>query len=243
MIWKTSDSGNNWFTFCVAPEPLKRIKALYPHKVIASGGDFEYGASCVQTVDTGKTWIYDVIGPHDDTSYFGIGLALAFRTPSEVWVPLGFGQAWALSLDSGSKSSPWMKIPTPNGESVYDALFINPSFGWACGYEGVLLKYNTGIIGIISNENIIPSNSILFQNYPNPFNPLTTISYYIAKSSLVRITVYDITGKEVYKSLEGFRTEGLHKFKFSSNHLASGVYIYKIDAGDFTEAKKMVLFK
>jgi hypothetical protein len=242
MIWKTTDFGGNWLTYCVAPEPLKRIKVLSPGKIIAAGGDYEFGSSSVQSVDSGNSWIYDVIGSNDSNSFFGIGEALAFRTPREVWVPLAFGQAWGLSLDSGSKTSPWLYIPTPNLLSVYDAMFVTPSFGWACGYPGVLLQYNPEVIGIGSNNNV-PLNSVLYQNYPNPFNPATTISYYLAKKSPVRITIFDITGRIVFLSNEGYQGEGMHRFKFSSSNLASGVYFYRIEAGDFIESKKMVILK
>jgi hypothetical protein len=213
---------------------------------MAVGGDYEYGSISAQSFDgalTDTSWIYDLIGPNDSLSFFGIGQAIAFRTPSELWVPLAFSQKWALSLDSGSITSSWQEINAPDSTSVYDAVFITPTFGWACGTSGALLKYNTAIIGITKNENEVPFKNTLFQNYPNPFNPTTTISYYLEKKAFTKITIYDLLGKEVKSFVQGIRPAGTHKFKFPAVNLASGIYIYKIEAGDFTQSKKMVILK
>ena len=245
MIWKTTDSGLNWLTYCVTFEPLRRIKSLYPHKIIATGGDYEYGPVTAQAYDSGSsgTWIYDLIGPTDTTYYNGIGYALAFRTPQELWVPLQYSQSWGLSLDSGSKSGNWYQIPTPDSSQIFDALFVNSRNGWACGNNGVLLKYNSAIIGITNNGNTLPERFKVFQNYTNPFNPSTTISYYLHTKSSVKIIVYDLLGKEVRLLNEGIKPAGNYKTIFSSHGLASGIYFYKIIAGDFIQSKKMVILK
>ena len=237
IIWKTTDSGVNWNSFCVAPEPVNRILVINHLKIMSTGGDREFGASTVQSLDGGNTWFYDTLG------FFGTGNALAYRTPKELWVPLTFSQTWAVSLDSGSYQSSWQIIPSADSIAVYDAVFKSPSFGWACGTYGGLLKYNSAIIGISEKENIVPYQSMLYQNYPNPFNPQTTIKYYISKIANVRMIIYDITGREVMNNLLGVKSPGNYEFKFSSKNYASGVYIYKLQAGDFSETKKMVILK
>ena len=238
MMWKTTDSGLNWTTYCVTPEPLERVKPISQQRILATGGDYEYGLSLVNSYDGGNTWLYDT-----SVHVFGIGKALAFRTPSELWIPTAVGQSWALSLDSGGFGKPLYILPAPDSTSVYDALFVTPTFGWACGTNGALLKYNSDIIGVPGSGNTVPLRSLLYQNYPNPFNPSTTISYNLAKKSFVVITVYDLLGKEVKKFMEGIRPSGTHKFKFSSDGFSSGVYFYRIDAGDFTQSRKMVILK
>jgi photosystem II stability/assembly factor-like uncharacterized protein len=235
IIWKTTDSGLNWFTYCVTPEPLADIKAINSNKVISSGGDFEYGAITAQTSNSGSIWHYDTTG------FFGIGKNLAFRTPSELWLPLAFAQTWAVNLDSGSINSSWYRINAPDSTSVYAAEFVSPVSGWAFGSYGAIMKYNSSVIGILENQ--VPSQLTLFQNYPNPFNPSTTISYQLVKPEFVKITVYDLLGKQVRLIIEGMKPAGLNKFKFVNMNLASGVYIYKVEAGKFSEMKKMVLLK
>jgi hypothetical protein len=97
------------------------------------------------------------------------------------------------------------------------------------------------VTGIKGNES--PVSFKLNQNYPNPFNPTTTISYQIPKQSLVTLKVYDALGREVETLVNGVEQPGQKSVNFNSGNLSSGVYYYKISAGDFTEMKKMVVLK
>jgi uncharacterized protein (DUF1501 family) len=84
------------------------------------------------------------------------------------------------------------------------------------------------------------------QNYPNPFNPSTEITYSIFKDSNVSIRIYDAAGKEVQTLVNEFKSAGTYKVTFdvtSNRNLASGVYFYRLNAGDFTDVKKMILVK
>jgi hypothetical protein len=83
----------------------------------------------------------------------------------------------------------------------------------------------------------------LAQNYPNPFNPATTISYTIPKSGLVSLKVFDIAGKEVATLVNEVKNAGSYNFKFNAANLSSGVYFYRLQAGEFVETKKMFLLK
>lgn len=84
----------------------------------------------------------------------------------------------------------------------------------------------------------------LYQNYPNPFNPSTSIEFFLPKQSLVNLKVYDIVGKEIATLVNnGVRKEGLHSINFDGSNLSSGIYYYKISAGEFTDIKKMMLVK
>lgn len=93
----------------------------------------------------------------------------------------------------------------------------------------------------ITNTN--PGKFELTQNYPNPFNPNTVISYSVAKSENVSIRVYDITGKEVATLVNEVKGPGSYNVMFNAANLSSGVYFYRIIAGNFTEVKKMTLVK
>lgn len=83
----------------------------------------------------------------------------------------------------------------------------------------------------------------LNQNYPNPFNPTTIISYSLPVSNHVTIKVFDILGNEVTTLLNEQKESGLHIIKFDASNLSGGVYFYKIQAGDYTETRKIVLQK
>ncbi len=85
----------------------------------------------------------------------------------------------------------------------------------------------------------------LSQNYPNPFNPTTTISYSIANDAMVRLRIYDLLGKEVAVLVNEYKTAGNYNYQLSTINyqLSSGVYHYKIEAGDFSEVKRMIVVK
>ena len=91
--------------------------------------------------------------------------------------------------------------------------------------------------------SIIPKEYKLYQNYPNPFNPVTTIKYELPVNSKVTLTIYDILGKEVTKLVDKEQEAGKYEIKFNSGKLASGVYVYRIKAGEFMMSKKMILVK
>jgi len=100
---------------------------------------------------------------------------------------------------------------------------------------------SASVTGISGNET--PNLFKLGQNYPNPFNPSTKIDYSIAKTSNVKITVYNTLGKEVASFNNQNQAAGNHFVIFNANSLSTGVYYYKIEAGDFTDIKKMTLIK
>ena len=88
-----------------------------------------------------------------------------------------------------------------------------------------------------------PVSFKLEQNYPNPFNPVTRINYSIAKVSDVKITVFNTLGKQVASFLNEKQDPGSHFVLFNANSLSTGVYYYKIEAGSFSDVKKMILMK
>jgi hypothetical protein len=83
----------------------------------------------------------------------------------------------------------------------------------------------------------------LDQNYPNPFNPSTTIKYQINELSHVLIIVYDVLGNEVATLVNEEKYAGHYKLEFNATGLQSGVYFYKLQAGNFIQTKKMILMK
>jgi hypothetical protein len=99
------------------------------------------------------------------------------------------------------------------------------------------------ITSIEYNNLSVVENYELSQNYPNPFNPSTVISFAIPASGLVTLKVFNLLGEEVAKLVNGIKKAGNYKVSFNASNLASGVYIYKIQAGKFSAAKKMMLIK
>jgi hypothetical protein len=89
----------------------------------------------------------------------------------------------------------------------------------------------------------IPKKYILYQNYPNPFNPVTHIRYGLPKASDVKIDLYNILGQKVVTILEDHKPAGYHTVDFDGSSVATGVYIYRIEADKFQDVRKMVLIK
>lgn len=96
---------------------------------------------------------------------------------------------------------------------------------------------------IETEVNFMPNEFSLSQNYPNPFNPNTNISFSLPKASNVKITVYNAIGKEISVLVNGNYEAGLHTISWNANNISSGMYFYKMEAGNFTATKKLVLMK
>lgn len=97
-------------------------------------------------------------------------------------------------------------------------------------------------VGITGNSEI-PKYYGLSQNYPNPFNPSTKITYSVPKSGNVLISVFDMLGREAATLVNETKEAGIHSIDFNAANLSSGIYFYRIDAGSFTDVKKMMLIK
>jgi len=107
----------------------------------------------------------------------------------------------------------------------------------------ILLKTATLSVGIKNISNSIPDKFALYQNEPNPFNPMTNITFDLPQKSYVKLTVYDLLGRNIISLVKGTLDVGKHIINFNGSTLSSGLYFYKIEAGNFTETKKMLFLK
>ncbi len=105
------------------------------------------------------------------------------------------------------------------------------------------LESPTEIITSVKKISEMPSKYSLSQNYPNPFNPTTVITYSIPKENIVTIKVFDILGNEVASLVNEEKPAGKYSINFNAGKLPSGIYFYRMEAGSFMEAKKLILLK
>ena len=132
-------------------------------------------------------------------------------------------QSTSLCIDAGDPATP----PDPNGTPPdIGAFYYDPM-----GVEEEVV------------DRIVPTAFRLYSNYPNPFNPSTTISFELPSASPVQLAVYDIMGHRVATLLNEWRDIGTHRVSFDASQLASGIYFYKMQTGEFSAVKKMVLLK
>ncbi len=99
------------------------------------------------------------------------------------------------------------------------------------------------VVGNHNNQGTVPSEYSLAQNFPNPFNPSTNIKFELPISGHVKLTVFDLTGREISVLINESRQAGVYNVDFDASLFASGIYFYKLVAGDFTDTKKMLLIK
>lgn len=108
------------------------------------------------------------------------------------------------------------------------------------------IRYDTvsiAPIGIQPISSQVPAQFWLYQNYPNPFNPVTNIRFDLPRSGNVKMTIYDIMGREVAVPVNGYYGAGKYNVDFDASNIASGIYFYKIETGNYNSIKKMILIK
>jgi hypothetical protein len=123
----------------------------------------------------------------------------------------------------------WWRVNAKNyyGTSVYSSVF----------------NFTTTVTGISKNGAEIPGKFMLYGNYPNPFNPVTNIRFDLPNHSEVSLQVYNIEGKLIDNLVKGVFEAGIYNISYDAGSLPSGIYFYKLTAGNYTQTRKMVLVK
>ncbi len=153
--------------------------------------------------------------------------------------------SWQWSFTGGTPATSNLQNPENinySAPGIYPVkLVVSNSYGSDTLTKTQYVFVTTGT-GIVKNEETAHDFK-LHQNYPNPFNPSTTINFAIPKSLMVRISVFDILGKEVEVLVNEQLTAGTYKTEWNASKYSSGVYFYSITSGEFNEVKRMILTK
>jgi hypothetical protein len=181
-----------------------------------------------ETVDTDYLVLQHNSGGAIFPPFTGPGLLLHFESPTDppALVADCFVRPTSMTLD---KKSGKMYVSEHAGRVV------------VLDVSSTLEK--TGISSEIVQTDYIPAEIVLEQNFPNPFNPSTTIKFALPEKSNVILTVFNMIGEKVKDLFAGEMESGYHQINFDAANLPSGVYVYKISAGNFTSSKKMLLIK
>jgi photosystem II stability/assembly factor-like uncharacterized protein len=236
-VLKTNNAGLNWYQVLGAGKIFWKSISFVNNMT----GWVTDGSSLRQTTNGGQSWNF-LNG--------GSNRFINFVNPSTGWSS-GIIQSAYISrtIDGGSS---WQQQTVLFNNMYFTKLhFINQSTGWAVGYSYVNPVYSSIILrttngGFTAVEQIssnIPQAFTLSQNYPNPFNPSTNFQFSIPKPGLVNITIYDALGRKVETLVNQELKPGTYKVDWSASAYPSGVYFYRLSAGDYTETKKMVLIK
>ena len=149
---------------------------------------------------------------------------------------------------------PWSAISTGSLVSSSPTTIVRSVVGQ--GFVGIMQGANTLIetgfladtlfrmlVASVAERGVLPKEYALLQNYPNPFNPSTTIKYELPRASDVTLCIFDVLGREVSMLLNDRRDAGVHAVKFDGSNLTSGVYFYRLRAGDFAQTKKLLILR
>jgi len=142
-------------------------------------------------------------------------------------------------------TSSWINQWSSNPAVYPCGLAFDPATGrlWeSCWSKDSIYVFDV-VTGIEHEQETMPSNYHLSQNFPNPFNPETTIRYGVPKSSRVSLTVMDVLGRQVATLVNEVKPAGNYQIDWNSSAWSSGIYFYRLQAGGFTEIRKMVLMK
>ena len=182
---------------------------------------------------------------------FGGTLGLTY-SPSSLSVSVGDTVEWRGDFSSHPLSSTTIPAGAASWHhatgTVFDYVVTVPGsynyrcdIHWSLGMVGSFVATATGVEADPTGTG--PTSFILYQNYPNPFNPSTTIRYGLPRRSPVRLTVFNSLGQAVATFSQEEQGPGFHEVRFDASHLASGVYLYRLQAGNLMQTRKLLLQK
>ncbi len=196
-----------------------------------------YGAGMFRSTDYGNTWEASYDGLNSRYIYHihvgDDGIVYASGWSAGVFASTDNGQSWI----SGGLEGLGINLVYSNSTSTKGI----ESRIYAASANGTI--YYTDVPFTSVESEAIVYNYDLQQNYPNPFNPSTTISYQIPTDGIVTLKIYDILGREITTLLNEYKTKGKYNIQFNAKNLASGMYIYQLKSGNYTNAKKLMLIK
>ncbi len=226
VVLRTTNSGSTW-EYLSTGVMQQLLDICFVDSV--NGFLLDANGSILKTTDGGSNWNNYSTGAYLQRISF---------IDKNNGIAIGWNGVVILTTDAGET---W----NPEISGTYNYLFELSKAGanWVVlGECGTVLKSTYDIVAVL-DETQVPNSFILNQNYPNPFNPSTKISYSIPLLSKVQIKVYDILGNEVETLVNEEKSVGSYDVIWNAKDLASGIYFYRINAGDFIQTKKMILLK
>jgi photosystem II stability/assembly factor-like uncharacterized protein len=234
ITYKTTNGGTNWVSQITGTNNF--ISGIV--FADASNGYFTtlgLSEDVRRTTNGGLNWAA-VTSPGNTSGLNGLALVNAPTV-------YGIGPAGKIRRTTNSGTS-WETQPSGDTTTFLRGIFmVDGNIGYVVGNGGKILKTLNGGIGIQQISTHVPDGFSLKQNYPNPFNPVTNIEFLIPKAGLVKLSIFDISGKEIAVLVNGNLSIGTFRADFDAAEYSSGVYFYKLSSGSFTQTKKMILVK
>lgn len=235
-LFRSSNSGASWDSMYIGmPNSLSSVHFF------DNGNGFVFGCcgAFFRSFNFGNHWAHDTV-------YLTKGWALddCFFSGNSGWSVGEFGSI-VRTTDAGVS---WESLTSNTQSALKSVKFINNITGWTVGLDGIILKTTNGggqgiPIGIENNSANIADIFKLNQNFPNPFNPSTNIKFSLNKSSDVRLSVFDSSGKLKTILAESYYRQGEYSIEWRAHEEPSGIYFCKIETASGSQTIKMLLIK
>jgi len=249
-VYRSTDRGQNWTASQTSLGQSAVISSLAFRDgmnglavSILDGNTFNFTANkMAETTDGGMTWT-SLTAPSEPSAaniVYVPGTAQTYLLTSSTDPVPAPGSAY--TIDGGST---WTMIDNVPINSV---AFVTPNVGWAgaltTSTHGGMFQWTGTVVAVSDRKgNTLPEQFELRQNHPNPFNPSTTIQFALASRANVKLSVFDILGREVAVLVDEALAPGAYDVAFEAKGLASGVYVYRLQAGAFVQTKKLTLLR
>ncbi len=203
---------------------------------IYNGTAVGWGGRILRTTNGGISWFKQgTSGYYSDVCFTNLNCG---------WV-VGLGGKLLKTTDGGIN---WINQQVGTSEDLWSISFIDSLNGVIVGGHSIILRTTNGGVTFLEEEGLVTTTDfILSQNFPNPFNPSTKITYQLPTAGNVTLKVFDVLGKEVATLVNEYRPAGSHEIEFNPYSInqqpSSGIYLYRLQAGEYVETKKMIFLK
>ncbi len=228
-VFRSTDNGNSWTQTGLVDTAISSF-AVNSNDHIFVGSAM--GGAVFRSTDNGNLWIQTSLN-NTDINF------LAINSLDHVFA--GSFSGVYRSINNGDT---WTQINSGLTNHDVGSLAINPDGYIFAGIwnEGIYRSTQSTITNINETDQVIHS-LVLKQNYPNPFNPNTTIEFSLPKTEFITLKIYNTLGQEVATLISKKMTPGNHKYTWDASTFASGVYYYRVEAGEYVKIKKLILLR
>jgi photosystem II stability/assembly factor-like uncharacterized protein len=240
-ILRTTDGGTDW-SEQFSDNITGGYNAMY-FSDLNNGWIVGDAGKVLHTTNGGTNWNYVTntgINPNDRSK------TVFFLDANIGWISTKNENGYGIIQHTTDAGASWTTQGTPlvnpqGGNAIFSIYFVDAQNGWLTADNGKICRY-TGTTGVDDSNNS-PNDFSLMQNYPNPFNPSTGISFILPSKSFVSLKVFDLLGRELATLLADDLPAGSYTQQWNAQALPSGVYMYRLQAGSFSETRKLMLLR
>jgi photosystem II stability/assembly factor-like uncharacterized protein len=238
IVRRTTDGGVNWDSVSIYGGETKggtNLNSVFFVNSSAGWIGAEFGV-VLRSTNGGTEWSIQLSATPENLN------SIYFISPDS-GAAVGDNGAIIGSTDGGHNWFTDTSLANITTGNLYDVFAIpSEETGWVVGDSGII-RISTTPVSIEPSNQYLPETYSLSQNYPNPFNPSTTIEFSLPQTSHVTLRVYNMVGEEVATLVSGELPVGTHATQWNATDVASGIYFYRLHAGDFIDTKKLLLLK